>query len=201
MFNFYKKLLNMAKKKKSTRRRRRGLSGGALMARPHRRRRSRKRGLSEAFSPATATASAKNMLMGAVGGTGYALIKPAVESATDNKIVKHGILLGASFLTSAVLKMDGISAGIAGAWAADTSKEVLGLADMNDTDFADDDVLDEPEYLDEMGNPMYLAEDGQFYYMDEMNEDDMMDEDDLSAAPVYLADGGFYPEYVNTSNY
>lgn len=190
----------MAKKGKRTRRRSKGLHAGALMARGKRtRRRSRKRGLSEAFSPATATASAKTMLGGAIGGFGYGLLKPAIENASDNTLVKNGIFLGASFLASAVLKMDNVSSGIAGAWGYDLSRQMQGLSEMNE--YTDGDVLDEPEYLDEAGNPMFLADDGNFYYLDEMNEDEMLDDDDLADGPVFLADAGFYPEYVNVSNY
>ena len=190
----------MATKRRKTRKRSKGLHAGALMARGKRtRRRSRKRGLSEAFSPATATASAKNMLSGAIGGFGYGLLKPAIDGATDNALVQNGLPLAASFLASAVLKMDGVASGIAGAWGYDMSRKISGMAEMND--YVDGNVLDEPEYMDESGNPMFLADDGNFYYLDEMNEDEMMDEDGMSAAPVFLADGSFYPEYVNVSNY
>jgi len=201
MFNFYKNLFKMAKRKK-TRRRSKGLHAGALMARGRRTKRiTRKKrgGLSEAFSPATATATAKTMGGAALGGFGYGFVKPAIESATENKLYQNGILLGLSFLSSAVLKMDAVSAGIAGAWGYDMSRNMQGLAEMQDHEYSSTDLMDEPEYLDEMGEPMYLAADGNFYYMDEMQE--MQEDDDDLSEPVYLADSNFYPEYVNTSNY
>jgi len=203
MFNFYKKLFGMATRKRKSRKRKSNLrSGGALMSKGRRRTTRRKKGaLSEAFSPAQATASAKTMLGGAMGGFGYGIIKPSIDSATDNKLVQNGIVLGLSFVASAVLKMDSVSSGIAGAWGHEMSKKFSGLAEMNDHDYADDDSLDEDdEFMDEDGNPMYLADDGQFYYLDEMNEDDFDGLDEMNDAPVYLADS-IYPDYVNTSHY
>lgn len=192
--------------KKTKRPRRKSLGAGALMARGKRRksRRSRKGGLSEAFSPAQATASAKTMLGGAMGGFGYGIIKPSIDSATDNKLVQNGIVLGLSFVASAVLKMDSVSSGIAGAWGHEMSKKFTGLAEMNDYNYADEDSLNEDDcdYMDEDGNPIYLADDGEFYYLDEMNEDDgdIDSMDEMNDAPIYLADS-IYPDYVNTSNY
>jgi len=203
MFNFYKKLFGMATRKRKSRKRKSSLrSGGALMSKGRRRTTRRKKGgLSEAFSPAQATASAKTMLGGAMGGFGYGIIKPSIDSATDNKLVQNGIVLGLSFVASAVLKMDSVSSGIAGAWGHEMSKKFTGLAEMNDHDYADDDSLDEDEFMDEDGNPMYLADDGQFYYLDEMNDNDDIDTmDEMNDAPVYLADS-IYPDYVNTSHY
>jgi len=199
MFNFYKKLFQMAKKRRT---RKRSLSSNVagLSRRGVTRRRTtrRKRGLSEAFSPATATASAKGMVGGAIGGFGYGLIKPMIDSSTDSKLAQTGIALGLSFVASAVLKMDNISSGIAGAWGFDMSKQISGLQEMQDNEFADSDSLnDEPEYLDEMGEPMFLANDGNFYYLDEMQDEDDMD----LGEPMFLADSNFYPEYVNTSRY
>jgi len=163
------------------------------------RRRRRKTGLSEMFSPATATHSAKNMVGGAIGGFGYGMLKPALDTSIENKFAKGAIVLGASFAASAVLKMDAVSSGIAGAWGYDLSRQMQGLGEMDETEFADDDALnEEPEYLDENGNPMFLAEDGNFYYLEEMEEDT---EEQEMGEPMYLADAGFYPEYVNTSNY
>jgi hypothetical protein len=204
MFNFYKKLFGMATRKRKTRKRKSSLRSGALMSAGKRRttRRKTKSGLSEAFSPAQATASAKTMLGGAMGGFGYGIIKPSIDNATENKLAQNGIVLALSFVASAVLKMDSVSSGIAGAWGHDMSKTFTGLNDMNDHDYADSDSLDEDdEFMDEDGNPMYLADDGEFYYMDEMNEDDSDSLDEMNDSPVYLADASLYPEYVNVSNY
>lgn len=188
------------KRKRKTRKR--GLSSnvaGLAKRAPRRKSRRRSKGLSEAFSPAQATHSAKNMAGGAIGGFAYGFGKPAIDSATDNKLLQGAIVLGFSFLASSVMKMDAVSSGIAGAWGAEMSRKMQGLSEMNETDFADDNALDEePEYLDEDGNPMFLAEDGNFYYLEEMNEDEEQEHLD---EPMYLADGSFYPEYVNTSRY
>lgn len=205
MFNFYKKLFQMAKKRRT---RKRSLSSNVagLSRRGVTRRRTtrRKRGLSEAFSPATATASAKGMVGGAIGGFGYGLVKPMIDSSTDSKLAQTGIALGLSFIASAVLKMDNISSGIAGAWGFDMSKQISGLQDdsysMRDNEFADSySMQDAPEYLDEDGNPMFLADDGNFYYLEEMQDEDDLDN---MGEPMFLADAtNFYPEYVNTSRY
>lgn len=204
MFNFYKSIFKMATRKRKTRKRKTGLHSQAGLSKrgaTRRRRTKRKTGLGEAFSPAQATHSAKNMAGGAIGGFAYGFGKPAIDSATDNKLIQGLVVLGASFLASSVMKMDAVSSGIAGAWGADMSRKMQGLSEMNETEFADDDALsEEPEYLDEAGNPMFLAEDGNFYYLEEMNEDEE-DEHGALDEPTFLADGNFYPEYVNTSNY
>jgi hypothetical protein len=205
--NLIKKL--MKRKKRAPRKRSRSLSEGLSRKvgrkRISRRRSTSKKGiLSEMFTPATTREAAKGIISGAVGGYAFGMVEPIINENIENPLARTGIALGLSFLTYSVLKMPNVSSGMAGAFGYSLSKRMSGLNEMNDTAFADDESLEEyPEYLDEMGEPVYLAADGTYQYMDEMNEDDMLDE---MGEPVYLADPIYlaedlYPEYVNVSNY
>lgn len=197
------------RKRKATSRKRRSHLSEGLSRKVSRRRSSRRRAkkglLSELFSASTATATAKNMAAAAGGGYAYGIVSPLVTNNIENPLAQNAVKLGLSFVTSAVLKMPNLSAGMAGAWGYELANKMTGLSEMNEAEFVDEDSLDEyPEYLDEAGNPVYLAADGSYVYLDEMNEmneDDMMDEAPTYLAdPVYLADD-LYPEYVNVSNY
>ncbi|HLF52331.1 hypothetical protein [Flavobacterium sp.] len=198
------------KKKRRTRKRSMSESGlsrrvsGTRTTARRRRTRSRSKGmLSEMFSPATAQQTGKAMLSGAIAGYGVASIEPMLQGLP--KWAKHATLLGGSFLTGTVLKMPNMSVGIASAWGYSFAKDMQAMGE--DGDWADEDAMDEePEYLDEAGNPMFLAADGNFYYLDEddeMSEDDeFMDEDDEDEmSEEFLADDSIYPAYVNTSRY
>ena len=196
------------KRKAAPRKRSRHLSEG-LSRRVGRKVRSRRRAkkglLSELFSASTATSTAKNMAAAAGGGYAYGIVSPLVSSNIENPLAQNAVKLGLSFVTSAVLKMPNLSAGMAGAWGYELANKMTGLSEMNEADFVDEDSLEEyPEFMDEAGNPVYLADDGSYVYlneMNEMNEDDMMDEaPTYLAEPVYLADS-MYPDYVNVSNY
>ena len=179
----------MAKKRRSTRKHSRPMSElSRRKSRPVRRRKhSRSKGmLSELMNPATATASAKNVFSGAVGGfaAGY-LDEP---TATMQPIVRGAVFLGASFLASSILKMPAVGSGIAGAYGLLLNRKLNGLADdFTPEDWADQ--LDEqPEFMDENGNEMFLADDGQYYYL----EDD--DDDDSGMSANYLA--SYMPAYA-----
>lgn len=160
-----------------------------------------KMGLSEAFNPASATHTGKGMLKGAIVGYGIRSVEPLLE--TMPKWGQHATMLGASFIAGTVLKMDGVSNSIATIWGYKLANDMQGMND--DGDWADANSLEEEEeYMDEAGNPMYLADDGNFYYLDEMDEDDddMLDEDDMMGEVQYLADESLpYPQYANVDNY
>ncbi len=199
----------MKRKKRAPRKRSRSLSEGLSRKvgrkRISRRRSSSKKGiLSEMFTPATTREAAKGIISGALGGYAFGMVEPIINENIENPLARTGVALGLSFLTYSVLKMPNVSSGMAGAFGYSLAQKMSGLSEMNETAFADDESLEEyPEYLDEMGEPVYLAEDGTYQYMDEMNEDDMLDE---MGEPVYLADPIYlaedlYPEYVNVSNY
>jgi len=204
---FLLKLLKKMRSKKRTthKRRKRSLSEGLSRKVSRKKHSRRKKGvLSELFSPSTATATAKTMVGAGVGGYAYGMIEPTINENITNPLGRTAVALGLSFVASSVLKMPNVSSGIAGALGYSMARKSLGLAEMNDHDYASSSSLNEiPEYLDEAGNPVYLAEDGTYKYMDEMNEDEMLDEMGepvYLAEPIYLADS-IYPDYVNTSNY
>lgn len=163
--------------------------------------RSSKMGLSEAFNPASATHTGKSMLKSAVVGYGMRSVEPLLD--TMSKPLQHGVILGASFIAGTVLKMDSISNSIATIWGYKLANDMQGMND--DGDWANEDSMDEDaEYMDEAGNPMYLADDGQFYYLDEGDDDDddSMDEDEMMGEVQYLASNGIpYPGYANVSDY
>lgn len=128
-----------------------------------RRRTTRKKGLlSEMFSPAMATGAAKTLLSGAVGGLGAGLLGKLLPSATSTEM-RAAYTLGAGFVTSTVLKLPNVGAGM----AAVAVKELMSAKGLlaEDYPYANDVanlpmVLNEGEamYLQEGQNPMYLAE-------------------------------------------
>lgn len=199
--------------RKKRRTRKRGLSENNLSRRVSRtrkgvRKRSRTRSkgmLSEMFSASSATSTGKSMLSGAIAGYGVSFAEPMLSPLP--KLTQHAIILGGSFIAGTVLKMPNISVGIASAWGYKLAKDMQGMAE--DGDWADEDSMDEePEYLDEAGNPIFLAADGNFYYLDENvmeeDEDDGMEEEDDDegmSQGEFLAQGGLYPDYVNVSRY
>lgn len=131
-----------------------------------RRRRTTKKGLlSEMFSPVGATAGAKTLLSGAVGGLGAGLLNKLVPATTtpEMKAVYTGI---AGFVTATMLKMPNVASGMAGV-AAFQLFEAKGLL-SEDFEYADDMealpmVLSEGQAMYLAENNMYLAEDGNMY--------------------------------------
>jgi len=201
------KLMRTKKRKTTHKRRKRTLSEGLSRKVSRRTHSRRKKGvLSELFSPATATATAKTMVGAGIGGYAYGIVEPTINDNISNPLGRTAVALGLSFVASSVLKMPNVSSGIAGALGYSMARKSLGLSEMNDYDYASKESLNEiPEYLDEAGNPVYLAEDGTYKYMDEMNEEEMEMMDEMGepvylAEPIYLADS-IYPDYVNTSHY
>jgi hypothetical protein len=135
--------------------------------------------------------SARGSFSGLVGGgISYGLNRVVPGESP----LVHGLVqLGASFLAGAVMKAPNLGAGIAGAYGYQLAERLAGKAmgeDMDSADYADEDSLSQyPDALDENGTPMFLAEDGNFYYLEEF---------ELAES---FQDADMYPRYVNSSNY
>lgn len=149
-----------------------------------RRKRTRKSGLADAFTPSSAKAAATDMVKGSIGGLATAVIEKGmsvVSTGTNAKLISTGAVILGSFIAHAVMKQPSVSAGMIGAQAYSWSKSIPGLND-DDANFADYDVLaDEPDYMAEDGTPYYLNEDGELQSMeDDYMADDYMAEDFVS---------------------
>lgn len=129
-----------------------------------RKRSSRKGLLSDMMNPTIATNGAKSSLA-AVGG-GYASIQAnkMIPSSwgTGARLV---VAVGLGFLGHTVLGAPNLSSGFVGGMVAQNNPTTM----LRDADFVDDDMFedDEPQYLSESGERLYLADDGQFYLMDD----------------------------------
>ncbi len=115
-----------------------------------RRRTAKKSFLSEIMSEATATAGAKAVLSGAVGGGGAILIEKFSANASQDKQALYTAIAG--FLTASVLKMPSIGAGM-GAVALYKYAEHSGML-ADDMNWADGSGL--PAVLNDDMSPMYL---------------------------------------------
>ena len=166
------------KKKKTTTKRRRRTMGANITLGARRRKRTtrrRKSGLSEMFSPSTATAAARSLGAAAVGGILAAQVSRILSKQPTYTRIGGSII--ASFLTYAVGGYPSMAAGMAGAFAATESQPMLAkmLNDGNEYDYADASALNEmPVYLNEDGEAIYLNEDGEMELAEEiyLNEDD-----------------------------
>ena len=181
----------MAKRRKKTAKtktRRRRVS--MMSAGPKRRRMARRRrGLSEMFSATTATAAARAIGAGAIGG----VLAGGVNRLMKNQPVYSRLAagLGASFVTYAVAGFPNMAAGMAGAFAAVESQPVLDkFMSESLVDFADVDALNmmPPTVMSEDGEVLTLAEvNGEVVYL---NEDQAVE----LAEVAYLQEG-IYPDY------
>lgn len=183
-----------------TRRRRRS-SSMSEPGRKTRRRRSggrgrRRRGLSEIFSPATFKEAGITTLWGTGGGMAANGID-RLGAAEASPIIRGVIHIGSAMVVSGVFRQRELAAGMAGGYGYTLLDSLLGdtamSEDWDDADYADDDAMSEdyPDALDEEGNPMFLAEDGNLYYLEEFD----LAED----GTMYLAESGIarmYPDYV-----
>jgi hypothetical protein len=162
----------MARKRTTTRRksttptRRRRTTAKAPVRR--RRRSTAKKGLlSEMFNPAMAQGALKTLISGAAGGLGAGLLGKVLPTSTTPEM-RAAYTLGAGFVTSTILKLPNVGAGM----AAVAVKELLTVKGLlaEGVNYADDMdslpmVLNEGEamYLAE-NNGMYLAEDNDYSY-------------------------------------
>ena len=135
-----------------------------------RRRRIKRSGLADAFTPSSAKAAAMDMVKGSLGGLATAVIEKgvgAIATGGNAKMMTTGAVIIGSFIAHAVMKQPTVSAGMIGAQAYQWAKEIPGLND--DAEFADEDVLaDEPDAFAEDGTPLYLNDGGELVSMEEM---------------------------------
>lgn len=158
-------------------------------------RRRKKKGLSEIFTHQSFMNSGKSLGSGGVGG-GISFVLD--KFAPDGKPLVRGLLqVGSALVLAGGFDKPMTGAGIAGAYVNNLLNENFGqsMSEMDPNDYANDDALDQyPDALDENGNPMYLAEDGNFYYLDEYE----LSED----GNYYLSEtmqASLYPGYVRTT--
>lgn len=147
----------------------------ALSSAPTRRRSRRKSGgLSDMFNPTIAMHSAKTTLAAGGGGLLAMVVNKSVLPPTAGKVAKIGTALVGGFIASA-FGMASVGAGFTGGLMALTFQNgLLAEDDMQETEFADDDSLsDQPIFLDEDGNPMFLNDGGGEPFYQYLNEDEM----------------------------
>lgn len=184
------------RKRRTTRRRRRTMSEGSVTLgrkKRTRRRRTRKSGLSEIFTPNTFKDGGKAFLNGSLGGgIGFVVDLLVPEGKPGLRFLGHAatsLVLGGAF------NLPMMGAGVAGAYANSLANELYAntLSEMENINYANKNSMDKyPDALDENGNPMYLAEDGNFYYLEEFS----LAED----GNYYLSQdmqAKLYPGYVN----
>ena len=168
------------KRKKTTTKRRKRANLPAVAYKPIKRRK-RTKGMSEIFTSATATAGAKVIGAGAVGG----LIAGFAQKVLSKQmpITRYGLEIGASFVTYALLGYPSMSAGMAGAFTALETQNLTGkfLNDDNDGEmFANPSSLNElPEMLNENGETITMLQDdnGEMMFLNEDTGEITMSED------------------------
>lgn len=185
----------MPRKRKTTRRRCKAYAP----VRYARRRRSKKSGLSELFSPATAKAAATTIGAGAVGGLAAGALNRVLTK--QNNLTRYGIEIGASFVTYALLGYPNMAAGMAGAFTALESTPIYSkFLNENEEFFADEDSINElPMLMNENGEVISLQQDssGDMVYLNEATGETTLAENVFLQEDTYLQDDGasIYPEY------
>ena len=145
----------MKRKKTTTKRRKSNLP---VLKKTSMRRRKRTKGMSEIFSSATASAGAKVIGAGALGGLIGGFANKILQKQMP--ITRYGLEIGASFITYALLGYPSMSAGMAGAFTALETQGLTGKFLNDDDMFADDNSLNElPEMLNENGESMTMLQD------------------------------------------
>ena len=166
------------KRKKTTTKRRKRANLPAVAYKPIKRRK-RTKGMSEIFTSATATAGAKVIGAGAVGG----LIAGFAQKILSKQmpITRYGLEIGASFVTYALLGYPSMSAGMAGAFTALETQNITGKFLNDDSEmFANPSSLNElPEMLNENGESITMLQDddGNIAYMNESTGEMTMADD------------------------
>ena len=193
----------MAKRKRKHSRRRRGMADG-MASKVRRRRSTRKGGLlsASAFNSSNLMASGREIVGGGIGGfIGGKLYHYTASYSPFQKL----LAFGGTAMASHMFGYKNMASGIAGAYgfAVATGQPGMSEGEMEDNEFADDDALSEmADGMDESGNPMFLAADGNYYYMHELEEGEMeedeMEEDESMSAQLLASS---YPDYVNVSGY
>jgi translation elongation factor P/translation initiation factor 5A len=165
----------MKRKKTTTKRRKSNLP---VLRKTSMRRRKRTKGMSEIFSSATASAGAKVIGAGALGGLIGGFANKILQKQMP--ITRYGLEIGASFITYALLGYPSMSAGMAGAFTALETQTLTGKFLNDDDMFADDNSLNElPEMLNENGESMTMLQDdeGNVAFMNEDTGEMTMAED------------------------
>jgi hypothetical protein len=134
--------------------------------------------LAELFNPQMAQAAGKSVISGAVGGAGALMLNKLLPETMDPKM-KGFVTLGAGFITSALLKMPNVGAGMAGVGIANLMTNAGMLAEDNFS-YADD--------LQAL--PLVLDEDGMSY----LQEDGFLQEDFLQENQ-FDYNVGYFPEF------
>jgi hypothetical protein len=135
--------------------------------------------LAELFNPQMAQAAGKSVISGAVGGAGALMLNKLLPETMDPKM-KGFVTLGAGFITSALLKMPNVGAGMAGVGIANLMTTAGMLAEDDNFSYADD-LQALPLVLDEDGMA-FLQEDG-------FLQEDFLQEDE------YSYNVGYFPEF------
>lgn len=199
---WFLKLLRMATKKRRSSaprkrsRRKKTMSQNLPLARRRKsshRRRKKKTGLSEIFTHQTFKNAGMSSGSGAMGGlVSYGLDRVLPDGKPGLRAI---VQLGSAFLLAGGLDKPYMGAGLMGAYSNNLANEFTSksMSEMENTDYADDDSLDKyPDALDEDGNAMYLADDGNFYYLDEF---ELADDGEFQLSQTMQAE--LYPGYVN----
>lgn len=130
-----------------------------------RRRTTRKKGLlSEVFNTANATGGAKVLISGAAGGLGAGLLGKVLPGSTTTEM-RAVYTLGAGFITSTLLKLPNVGAGMAAVAVRDLAL-AKGLL-SEDYKYADN-VSSLPMVLNE-NEAMYLQENNGMYLQEDMS--------------------------------
>lgn len=147
---------------KKTRKRKRSHHKGLSSPAPRKRHRKRSSFLGDLLNPTMAMNSAKSTLTSALGGYGAIVVNKTILPTTWGKPGRVISGLVAGFLLTN-FGMPTLGASLTGGMTALTFKDGLLNDDAN---FAEQEALnDQPKFLDEAGNPLFLDEKtGEFYY-------------------------------------
>jgi hypothetical protein len=186
-------------KKKSSAPKKRRKPLGARTTKRRKKTRSGKNFLGEMFKPEAFKEAGKNGFNGLLGG-GLGKIVDSLLPADTNDFMRFLIHGGGIVVMGASFKMPKMATGWAGGLGWDTMGKLQTklLSEMENADFANKDSMEEtPDALDENGTPMYLAEDGNFYYMEEFE----LGEDGEMYLSASFQANDMYPQYINSSRY
>jgi hypothetical protein len=124
-----------------------------------------------------AQAAGKSVISGAVGGAGALMLNKLLPETMDPKM-KGFVTLGAGFITSALLKMPNVGAGMAGVGIANLMTNAGMLAEDNFS-YADD--------LQAL--PLVLDEDGMSFLQEDFLQEDFLQENEFDY------NVGYFPEF------